>query len=144
VSTYIQSGNLVLSTDRGAAAVARELGAALATRVSTDVAVVVRTRRQLEQVVARNPYLGRGEDPAHLHVLFVAGAAAPALAPLDVPSYAPEDAIAIGSELFLLLPGGVGRSKLATDLGRQTGVVGTMRSWRTVTKLLALAERAQG
>ena len=38
----------------------------------------------------------------------------------------------------------MGRSKLAVDLARQKGVVGTMRNWRTVTTLLAMADEAAG
>ncbi len=46
----------------------------------------------------------------------------------------------MGKELYLFLPGGVGRSKLAGDLAKDKGAVGTMRNWRTVTKLLEMAD----
>jgi uncharacterized protein (DUF1697 family) len=36
----------------------------------------------------------------------------------------------------------VGRSRLAIDLGRRKGGAGTMRSWRTVTTLLAMVDEA--
>jgi uncharacterized protein (DUF1697 family) len=143
VSTYIQSGNLVLSTSVTSASVAADLAAAIAASTSAKPAVLVRTRRQLARAVAVNPFTARGEDPAHLHVLFTDGAASSALRPLDLPSYEPEEAEAIGSEVFLLLPGGVGRSRLATDIGRGTGINGTMRNWRTVTKLLDMAEQIE-
>ena len=45
-----------------------------------------------------------------------------------------------GKELYLFLPGGVGRSKLAGDLAKDKAAVGTMRNWRTVTKLLEMAD----
>lgn len=63
---------------------------------------------------------------------------------VDVASYASEETIALGKDLHLLLPDGVGRSKLAADIGRQASSVGTMRSWRTVTRLLAMADEAVG
>ena len=44
------------------------------------------------------------------------------------------------TELYLYCPDGVGRSRLAADLARRKGPGGTMRNWRTVTKLLALAD----
>jgi len=106
--------------------------------------VVVRTRRQLAQIVAGNPFLERGEDPAQLHVVFTDGAAKRLLTKLDLATYAPDEAIAVGKDLHLLLPNGAGRSKLVADLGRQKGQVGTQRSWRTVTKLLAMADEAAG
>ena len=101
--------------------------------MTSSPAVMVRTRSQLAKVVRDNPFLARGEDAGHQHVLFTEGPAKAAVAGLDLPSYAPEEAIAVGHELYLFLPNGVGRSKLAVDVGRQKGVVGTMRNWRTVT-----------
>jgi uncharacterized protein (DUF1697 family) len=144
VTTYIQSGNLVLSTSDGAAKVARDLAAAIEAGSSVAPAVLVRTRSQLAKVVRDSPFLARGEDDAHLHVLFTAGPARGSVQALDLDRYAPEEAIAVGKELHLLFPNGVGRSKLAVDLGRQKGAVGTMRNWRTVTKLLAMADEAAG
>jgi uncharacterized protein (DUF1697 family) len=142
VATYIQSGNLVLSTSTSASTVARDLAAAIAAGTSVAPAVLVRTRSQLAKVVRESPFLARGEDEAHLHVVFTDGPAAPAAARLDLAAYAPEEAIARGKELHLLLPNGIGRSKLAADLARQKGPVGTTRSWRTVTTLLAMADEA--
>lgn len=144
VATYIQSGNLVLSTSDSAVRVARDLAAAIARSSGVQPAVMVRTRSQLAKVVRDNPFLARGEDEGHLHVVFTDGPAATAVAKLDLESYAPEDAIAVGRDLYLLLPNGVGRSALAADLGRQKGAVGTTRNWRTVTALLAMADEAAG
>ena len=140
VATYIQSGNLLLTTSKAAGAVGDELAAAIAADGGVAPAVIVRTRAQLAKVVDANPYAARGEDPAHLHVAFTDGPASRGLAGIDLAEYAPEDASAVGKELFLFLPNGMGRSRLATDLAKQKGAVGTTRSWRTVTKLLDLAD----
>jgi uncharacterized protein (DUF1697 family) len=140
VSTYIQSGNLLLSTSDPVAQVAGDLATAIAAASSVAPAVVVRTRAQLAKVVAGNPFLQAGADPGHLHVTFTDGPARPGLAGIDLPAYAPEDAAAAGDTLYLHLPNGIGRSKLASDLAKQKGPVGTTRSWRTTTKLLELAE----
>jgi uncharacterized protein (DUF1697 family) len=132
----------VLSTSASATAVARDLAAAIAAETDVAPAVIVRTRTQLATVVRDSPFLARGEDEGHLHVVFTDGPAAPGLARLDLGAYAPEEAIAVGKELHLLLPNGMGRSKLAVDLARQKGPVGTARSWRTVTRLLSMADEA--
>jgi uncharacterized protein (DUF1697 family) len=144
VATYIQSGNLVLSTGDAASKVETDLAAAIASGTSVAPAVMVRTRSQLAKVVRDNPFLARSEDPGHLHVVFTDGPAKAGLAGVDLPAYAPEEATAIGKELYLFLPNGVGRSKLAVDLGRKKTSVGTMRNWRTVTRLLAMADEAAG
>jgi uncharacterized protein (DUF1697 family) len=144
VATYIQSGNLVLSSDEPATKVASDLAEAIAAETSARPDVIVRTHRQLKALAGRNPFLTRGEDPAKLHVLFTAGPAAPALSKLDRAAFAPDEAATSGSEVFFFLPGGVGRSKLAARLGRQQAAVGTLRGWKTVVELLALAAQAEG
>ncbi len=141
VRTYIQSGNLVFVAPRGAAdaEVAAALRSAIVAATALDPEVIVRTRADLARVVQVDPYIARGDDPAHLHVLFLGEPAGPRLAEFDAAGHAPEEVVAIGRELHLRLPGGVGRSRLATDLSRRLGPSGTMRSWRTVTTLLDLA-----
>ncbi|HEY2430218.1 MAG TPA: DUF1697 domain-containing protein [Acidimicrobiales bacterium] len=143
VRTYIQSGNLVFdSATTSTAEVAEQLQSAIAAATKVHPDVVVRTRDELAAVVAGNPFLKRRAEPGHLHVVFLTGDQ-PAKVPIaDLRPYAPEEATAHGRELYLFLPNGVGRSKLAADLTRSKGRPGTMRNWATVTKLLALADDA--
>lgn len=138
--TYIQSGNLVFATAmRRTDAVAKKLTNTIAEAASVEPDVIVRTRSELASVVDRNPYRKRDEDPTHLHVVFMSGSAKASIESADLAAYAPEEAAAVGRQLYLFLPSGVGRSKLAADLGRQQGPGGTMRNWRTVTTLLEMA-----
>jgi uncharacterized protein (DUF1697 family) len=139
VSTYIQSGNAVFSSgSANTRSVAADLEAAIVERFSMNVAVVVRTKSELKAIVKANPYLKRGEDPSLLHVVFLPGAASASLEGIRVE--APEEMVAIGQQLHLFLPNGVGRSKLAAELARPKGPGGTMRNWRTITKLIELAD----
>lgn len=140
VRTYIQSGNLVFVSGQGSAdAVASALRSAIASSTGLDPQVIVRTSDELATVVDANPFLRRGDDPGHLHVMFLAADAAASIEGLDVRARLPEEAIALDRELHLSLPGGMGRSKLAADLARRLGPAGTVRNWRTVTTLLAMA-----
>jgi uncharacterized protein (DUF1697 family) len=63
------------------------------------------------------------------------------LAGMALSGYAPEEARVVGGHLYLHLPGGIGRSRLAADLARQKGPAGTVRNWRTVTQLLEIAQQ---
>lgn len=147
VRTYIQSGNLVFAaTCPDPQAVGEELRRALEQTMGAAPAVVVRTHADLVAVVDDNPFAER--DVAHLHVAFASGTE-DALVPItDLEPYAPEEAVAVGRQIYLYLPGGVGRSKLAADLGRRglggPGRDATMRNWRTVTKLVEMAEETAG
>lgn len=144
VQTYIQSGNLVFRTARrGGPAIAEELRSAIRADVGVDPAIILRTLAELRDAVAANPFAARGEDVAHLHAIFLdSPASSAALQALDPAHYAPEEFAANGRELYLFLPNGMGRSVLAADLSRRKPTTtGTARNWRTVTTVLAMAEK---
>ena len=140
VRTYIQSGNVVFTTSaRSTTRVARELEAAIAASSTVKPAVIVRTREELAEVVAANPFLARGEDAAHQHALFLpAGIDADAVP--SAPSESGEAAAPGPGVVYLHLPHGVGRSAFASAVIGAQGPAGTMRNWRTVTKLLSMAD----
>ena len=141
VRTYIQSGNLVFVAPPGSAlVVAERLRETIADTTQVQPQVIVRTRDELAAVVEQNPYAQRGEDAAHLHVVFAGGEDEASLGSIDLAAYAPEEAAAVGRQLYLFLPSGMGRSKLAVDLARHTGPSGTTRNWRTVNKLMEMAD----
>ena len=140
VATYIQSGNLVLRSSDAATKVAKDLAAAIAELGGVKPAVMVRSRSQLAKVVDANPFLRRGEDASLCHVTFMETAASGALTSLDLEKHPPDEANAVGKELYLFLPSGMGRSKLAADLARNKKATGTTRNWRTVTTLLGMMD----
>lgn len=141
VRTYIQSGNLVArSEDQDTVAVADQLRRGIAAATDLDPEVVVRTGRELAEVVDRNPFADRSPEPTQLHVVFRTDDVGAALDAVDLRSYAPEAAVADGRHVYLYLPNGIGRSRLAADLARRPGGGGTVRNWRTVTKLFGMVD----
>jgi uncharacterized protein (DUF1697 family) len=69
VSTYIASGNVILTSDQSAAAIKRELETALPKTFKLDsdlVAVLVLTLAQLRAVVRKRPK-GFGDQPTRFH-----------------------------------------------------------------------------
>jgi uncharacterized protein (DUF1697 family) len=141
VTTYIQSGNVVFSSDGAAAAVTKALEKRIAGDLGLAVTVLLRTRPQLEKVLRANPFLAEGRDPSKLHVTFLAekpnGARVKAL---DPEQWKPDEFRFLGREIYLHFPKGYGRSKLGnTFFEKQLGVRATTRNWRTVTKLVELA-----
>jgi uncharacterized protein (DUF1697 family) len=137
VRTYVQSGNVVFRTGGSASAAAKALRAAIAAAVAhLDPAVAVRTVAELQAVVDHCPF----DDTAHVHVTFLVEGAKPRPVAIDAERYAPEEFVARGREIYLHLPNGMGRSKLALALGRGGAAAdGTTRNWRTVTTLLQMA-----
>jgi uncharacterized protein (DUF1697 family) len=142
VRTYVQSGNVVLSSDAPPEQLTRECRQRIAAVFGLDVDVVVRTRDELADVVRRNPLGEVAIDPKRYQVSFLsAELAAGALRELAALAVAPEQFVAIGRELYAWHPDGIGRSRLWNRLaGRGLGVTATARNWTTVTKLLAIAD----
>ncbi len=137
VRTYIQSGNVVFRTSaRSTTAVARKLQAAIAATSSVRPSVVVRTGDELAAALDRDPFVARGEDSSKVHLTFFPSEAPD---PGDMSAFAPDEAVALGGELHLFLPDGLGRSKLAARLDRIAAPNGTTRNWRTATTLLDMA-----
>ena len=138
VVTYIQSGNVVFRTSDKATAAAK-IEKRIKAKYGLRVAVILRTRPELERIAKANPF--RRADTSKVHVLFLADRPkASATKQLD-PDRSPPDEFAVkGREVYLHLPNGAGRSKLTIGyLEKQLGVAGTQRNWNTLLKLIELA-----
>jgi uncharacterized protein (DUF1697 family) len=137
VRTYVNSGNVVFSGPRRSE---QHLEAAIAKTFGFEVPVVLRTRDELADVVRANPLAKLATDPAKHLVIFCAAEASTELDPAD---FAPETFHVRGREVYLWAPGGIGTSPLAKVLATKSlGDKSTARNWRTVEKLLALADDA--
>lgn len=139
VTTYIQSGNVVLTSKLTADKLRAALEAALAKEFGFNPAVMIRTAKELAAVVDRNPYAGADEKELHVGFLQAAPNAATkkCLGAIDC---APEELTVAGRDIYLHLPNGMGRAALPVRMERclrPTQV--TVRNWRTVTKLVELS-----
>lgn len=143
VVTYIQSGNVVFAASAAAAKkVPEAVEAAIAERFALKVPVVTRTSKEMAEAAAKNPFLAEGVPADQLHLAFLAHEpSAQAVAGLD-PERSKGDRFAVaGREVYLHLPNGVARTKLSNAwLDSKLGTVSTVRNWRTVEKLLAMAQ----
>jgi len=141
VATYVQSGNVVLSSGAKPDAVARAVEASIADRFGLDIAVVVRTRAELAAVVRSDPFGDTIDEPKRFQVTFLdAPLSREAAAKIEAAATGGERVVVATREVYAWHPAGVGRSKLATLLaGRSLGVTATARNWTTVTTLLELA-----
>jgi uncharacterized protein (DUF1697 family) len=142
VRTYLQSGNVVLSSSASAQRVARTCEAAITDALGLELDVVVRTRDELAKVVKRNPLGKVATDPKRYQVSFLSAKPAAAVTrTLHELVVEPEQLVVSGREIYAWHPAGVARSKLWARLaGRNLGVTATARNWTTVTKLLELAD----
>lgn len=141
VRTHLQSGNVVLDTDSGAADLGSDVTALLQETFGFDVPVVVRTGPELAAVAERDPLAGTAVDPARYLVTFLPAEPDPALV-AELPEPGPDDGAyrLVGRELYLWLPDGVLRTPVgAWRWERLLGMSGTARNWNTVRALVHLA-----
>ena len=146
VATLLNSGNVVFVADEASSrsqavaesrdqTLAAELAEGLRARLGFDIDVVVRTRAEIDQVVAANPFPAAARDhPAQLLVMFYATRVS--VEPRFDPALGPEHVVWAGAEAYLHYPDGIGHSRLTPAvLARAAGQAGTGRNWRTVLAL---------
>jgi uncharacterized protein (DUF1697 family) len=138
VATYINSGNLILSSPKKADTVEREIFSTIKDTLGRPIDVTVRTPAQLKKVLAENPY--PDGNPSQVTVAFLTKA--PAKDAKDKVAAVAKDyepfTIAAGQEVYVNYSQGIGRSKLAEKFSDIIGVSSTVRNIRTVEKVLAL------
>jgi uncharacterized protein (DUF1697 family) len=142
VRTYVQSGNVVVSSSTKPEQTARRCERLIADRFGLEIDVVVRTRAELARAVQRDPLGQVANNPKLYQVSFLARKLAAArVQKLEDAAVDSERVVVSGREIYAWHPAGVARSKLwALLAGRGLGVTATARNWTTVTKLLELAE----
>jgi uncharacterized protein (DUF1697 family) len=135
VATYIQSGNVVFGSRSKPKT--ETIEKALSDALGLDIAVIVRSARDLRKVVDGNPFPHHADD---VHVAFVAKPLTKATSDQVEPSKYPPEAVAIAkTELYFHLPNGMGRAKTPPYVARVLGVPMTVRNWRTVMTLRNMA-----
>jgi uncharacterized protein (DUF1697 family) len=142
IATYAQSGNVVFRSRASPGLLAADLEARVAAVSGFTAPVLLRTREELAAVITRDPWAGEPLEPTQMVVVFCrSDPPAEGVAGLRDLAVDGEEVVASGRELYLRLPRGQGRSKLAAAISR-AGLGGpvTARNRRTVTSLVELAE----
>jgi uncharacterized protein (DUF1697 family) len=142
VRTYVQSGNVVVRSKLTPAKLTGVCERVIEAEFGLKIAVVVRTRDELADVVARDPLGSVADTPKRYQVSFLSEALDPAVVTkLDALAIGDERVVVSGREVYTWHAAGVARSKLWAFLaGKSLGVTATARNWTTVTTLLEMAQ----
>lgn len=131
--TFIASGNLLFSTAKSERAVKEALETALKKHMSREVGVMVRTAKELEGIVAGNPF---ADEPGNRVVAIFLDEPPPKHALNEAKNVA-DERMALGArEIYVHYPSGQGRSKLKIPAAAR----GTARNMNSVAKLAELAK----
>ncbi len=143
VSTYIQSGNAVFHADDAVDGerLVEEIGGEIHERHGFAPQVLLLSPADMAGAMASNPYPEAEADPKTLHLFFLAfPPPAPDLESLAAIQGESERFCLEGTVFYLHAPDGIGRSKLAAKVEKALGVPVTARNWRSVAKIMDLAE----
>lgn len=140
VQTYIQSGNVVFTSDeKNQEKLEEHISEAIKKQYNYDVPVLVKTIAQWKTAVANNPFTE--EDISKQAITFLA--TAPKETTIEIDSKDDKFEI-INSEVYLYCPSGFARTKLNNNFfERKLKTQATTRNWKTIYKLLEIAEEME-
>ncbi|CAN7432091.1 DUF1697 domain-containing protein [Phyllobacterium sp. LjRoot231] len=140
VKTYVQSGNVVLRSNKTARQIAETISGIFSKTFSFESRVSIRNIDEWNCMIAKNPYPQAEENPKSLHAVILDDDPTDialdnfASKAIETESFTIRNRI-----LYLYTPDGFGTSKLALALDRVLKVPLTARNWRTVLALQELA-----
>jgi uncharacterized protein (DUF1697 family) len=144
VSTYIQSGNVVFSAGRASPrTLAARIEKALSHTFEYDLRVVVRSRDEMEAIVASAPAgFGRRSAAFRYDVIFLRHPLTAVAALKEIPTRPGVDRVfaGVGVVYTSRLISKASQSRLTRIVGTPAYQNMTIRNWNTTTKLLAMMQ----
>ncbi|CAN5293329.1 DUF1697 domain-containing protein [soil metagenome] len=139
--TLAASGNLVVETGMGTAALETAIEAAMQARFGVKIAAMARTPDQWAKLVAANPFADHAAaHPAKVVAMVMkAGIKPGALAAVQVLCRDGEAVEDVDGVLYFWFPHGQGVSEIFKKATPKMLGMGTGRNWNTVLKLAAMA-----
>lgn len=146
--TYIQSGNVIFSGEGNLSLddVSSKIEKAIFERFTYKIPVMIRTIDEIRDLKLSNPFHKEADiDPSKIAVIFlkeeITNVQIQKVIDIDYP---PDKFIIIGREIFIFCPNGFGKTKLYTNFfEKKMGITGTARNWKTIDKLLEIADKKQ-
>lgn len=141
VVSYINSGNLAFDSKKASErSLIKRLQEAIENDFGKAVKIMVRDQKDIDRILANNPYDGEFESHKEMHVLFLNEELSQEKAAL-LREMAPEAErfTVAGREIYCHLPMGVADSVMGRgSFEKKLKVDVTARNWRTVEKLAEL------
>lgn len=146
VKTYIQSGNVLFKSGEEEEPLRNKIEHEIETTFGFSVSVVLRTAAELEKIILNSPFsekeISDAEQPDAESFYIALLASAPLqerIERLEVYRSESDEFRIVGRDVYLLFHHSIRNSKLANNL-QKLDVTATVRNWKTINKLAALAK----
>jgi uncharacterized protein (DUF1697 family) len=139
VRTYINSGNVGFDLEEGGG-LTDQIEKAVENHFKLPIQVMTRERREVEKILANNPFAGQFESHKEMHVLFMKDEMPKEKEELLIEKQTENERFEVrGREIYCHLRLGVADSLLGKGfIEKKLKVPITARNWRTVQKLAEL------
>lgn len=141
IQTYIQSGNILFQAEgKRATTLQSEIKELIKQDFGFDVPIVMTTAEKLKSAVAQNPFADKDLSRVYL-TLLEQEPEGEHIDHLKTFNYTPEEYVLEGKVVYLFSPIPYGNAKLSNNLfEKKLKVKATTRNWKTVNKLIDLAQ----
>lgn len=147
VKTYIQSGNVLFKSNEEEELLRKKIEMKIEENFGFSIIVILRTIAELEQIILNCPFseveILEAESASKVESLYVSLLTyAPSQESVELlKAYRSEcdNYKVLGREVYLLFHHSISKSKLANNL-KKLDVPTTVRNWKTINKLTALAK----
>ena len=141
VTTYIQSGNIILSSDLSKEAVSKKIQQLINDHFQLQIAVFCLDLNEMETVLQKNPFTDNIEPNKLFFTFLNEEPAADLLADLEKIDFATDQFKVIDKVLYFYLPKGMANSKLNNNFfEKKLKVTATGRNLNTIHKLIDLTK----
>jgi uncharacterized protein (DUF1697 family) len=140
VATYINTGNVVLVSDRTPKQIVARVAAIALEKFDFSKSIMIVSKAAWKRLIVRNPFPGGEGNKLHAYILDKEPDPS-AVDALERKNAGPEQFTVDGNVLYYYPPQGASESKLFSKIETTLKVAATARNWNTVLKLAQLAEQ---
>ena len=145
VESYIQSGNVIFTSEKGNAELEKELEAAILKQMKLDVPVILRSLEEWVQMIKANPFYSKDSEINSLYVTLLKEEPEKKHAQQLQNVHDGPDRFEIeGKNIFLECAGKYYATKWSNHFfEKKLQVQASSRNWKTVLKLAELADKGR-
>lgn len=140
VVTYIQSGNILVRSNKDKTEVGNLIRQAISDTYGFTVPTFVATPEEIQVILNRNPFNKLAEENKHYFVLLIQKPEHNLITELEVESFKNEEFKVAENCVYLVCKAGMGKAKLNNNLiEKKLNILATTRNLRTMKKMLDIA-----